>query len=147
MIYQESHFDPDAESFTGVKGIMQLTSLTAEELGIDNRIDPEQSIMGGVRYLRKLYDYFKDAKNPDRIYIALASYNVGKGHILDAQRIAKEKGFDPNSWSALRETLPLLRYKSYYRKSKYGYCRGTEPVRYVDRILLYYDILKREAIS
>lgn len=147
MIYQESHFDPEAESFTGVKGIMQITSKTAEQLGIKDRTDPRQAIMGGVRYLKKLYDYFDEAQNPDRLLIALASYNVGKGHIIDAQRIAKEKGMNPNSWSALKETLPLLRYRAYYKKSKYGYCRGTEPVRYVDRILIYYDILKREAIS
>ncbi len=147
MIYQESHFDPEAESFTGVKGLMQITSRTAQDLGINDRTDPKQSIMAGVRYLRKLYDYFDEAQNPDRLLIALASYNVGKGHIIDAQRIAKEKGMNPNSWSALKETLPLLRYRAYYKKSKYGYCRGTEPIRYVDRILIYYDILKREAIS
>lgn len=147
MIYQESHFDPNAVSFTGVKGLMQLTNKTAEELGIKNRSDPEQSIMGGVRYLARLYQSFKDAKNPDRMLITIASYNVGRGHILDAQELAKKKGLDPNSWAALQEVLPLLRYKTYYMKARYGYCRGTEPVRYVNRIITYYDILKRGAIT
>jgi membrane-bound lytic murein transglycosylase F len=90
MVYQESHFDPKATSCTGVEGIMQLTQDTAEHMGIDDHRDPEQSIMGGVKYLRKLYKDFREAKDPDRIYLALASYNVGKGHVLDAQKIAAE---------------------------------------------------------
>lgn len=147
VIYQESHFDPMARSFTGVEGIMQLTQDTAMDMEIEDRLDPHQSIMGGARYLKKLYERYKDAKDPDRILIALASYNVGHRHILDAQRLAEERNLNPNSWSALEQTLPLLRYSKYYNKVKYGYCRGTEPVRYVERIMTYFDILKREAIS
>jgi membrane-bound lytic murein transglycosylase F len=147
MVYQESHFDPKATSCTGVEGIMQLTQDTAEHMGIDDHRDPEQSIMGGVKYLRKLYKGFQEAKNPDRTYIALASYNVGRGHILDAQKIASEKGLDPNSWSSLEQVLPLLRYRKYYKNTQHGYCRGTEPVRFVNRIRTYYDILRREAVS
>ncbi len=147
VIYQESHFDPRARSYTGVKGLMQLTLDTASEMGVEDRRDPEQSIMGGVKYINKLYKKYDDAREPDRLLIALASYNVGRGHILDAQRIARESGFDPNSWSALEQTLPLLRYPKYYKNTRYGYCRGTEPVRYVKRILTYYDILKNEAIT
>ncbi|MCD6561049.1 MAG: membrane-bound lytic murein transglycosylase MltF [Deltaproteobacteria bacterium] len=146
MIYQESHFNPGAISFTGVRGIMQLTLDTAKEVGITNRLDPEQSIMGGTKYLKKLYTRFDKANEEDRLLISLASYNVGKGHILDAQKIAMQRNLDPNSWSSLKQILPLLRYSRYYKKSRYGYCRGTEPVRYVTRILTYYDILKREEI-
>ena len=147
MIYQESHFDPKARSSTGVEGIMQLTKTTAGEMGIKDRLDTQQSIMGGVKYLKKLYDRYQDIQDPDRMLIALASYNVGYGHILDARKIAKERNLNPNSWAALEQVLPLLRYRKYYKKTRYGYCRGTEPVRYVNRILTYYDILKREAIS
>jgi len=147
MVYQESHFNPRAKSFTGVRGMMQLTLETAKEIGIKNRLDPKQSIMGGVKYLKELYERYDGAKDPDRVLITLASYNVSHGHILDAQKIAKERNLDPNSWSSLEEILPLLRYRKYYRKTKNGYCRGTEAVRYVNRILTYYDILKREAIS
>ena len=147
VIYQESHFDPGARSFTGVEGIMQLTRNTAREVGIKDRNDPEQSIMGGVKYLKTLYEKYNEAMDPDRLLIALASYNVGRGHVLDAQGIAKERNLNPNSWAALEEILPLLRYPKHYKKTKYGYCRGTEPVRYVNRILTYYDILKREGIS
>ncbi|HBF43509.1 MAG TPA: membrane-bound lytic murein transglycosylase MltF [Desulfobacteraceae bacterium] len=147
VIYQESHFNPEAISFTGVEGIMQVTLGTATDMGIKDRRDPYQSIMGGARYLKKLYKKYSDAKDPDRLFIALASYNVGHRHILDAQTIAKERNLNPNSWSALEQTLPLLRYYKYYKITKYGYCRGTEPIRYVNRIITYYDILKREAIS
>ncbi|MFC1867198.1 membrane-bound lytic murein transglycosylase MltF [Thermodesulfobacteriota bacterium] len=146
MIYQESHFDPQATSFTGVKGIMQLTKVTAMELGIKNRHDPVQNIMGGVKYLRNLYNRFEDSQDPDRLLISLASYNVGRGHVLDAQSIAKERQMNPNSWPDLERILPLLRNPEYYKKTKYGYCRGTEPVRYVKRILTYYDILKMGAV-
>ena len=147
VIYQESHFDPMAKSFTGVEGIMQLTQDTAEEMGIEDRRDPEQSIRGGVKYLKRLYERYREAKDPDRMLIALASYNVGHGHILDAQDIARQMDLDPNSWSSLEGILPLLRNPKYYKKTRYGYARGTEPVRYVRRILTYYDILKRDAIS
>jgi len=147
IIYQESHFDPNAKSFTGVEGIMQLTRDTAEEMGIGDRRDPKQSIIGGVKYLRKLYKRYGEAKDPDRLLITLASYNVGHRHILDAQEIAREMNLNPQSWSSLEQVLPLLRYPKYYKKTRHGYARGTEPVRYVHRILTYYDILKREAIS
>ena len=147
MVYQESHFNPRARSFTGVRGIMQLTLDTAKDVGIENRLDPEQSITGGVKYLKRLYERYEDVKDPDRVLITLASYNVGRGHIVDAQKIAKEKDLDPYSWNSLQEVLPLLRYRKYYKKTKNGYCRGTEPVRYVNRIMTYYEILKREAIS
>jgi len=147
MIYQESHFDPQAVSFTGVSGIMQLTQETADEMGVTDRLDPRQSIMGGVKYLKALYDRYEEAEDPDRLYIALAGYNVGHGHILDAQEMARQKGLDPNTWTALEQILPLLRYPKYYKQTKHGYARGTEPVRYVIRILTYYDILKRRAIT
>jgi len=147
MVYQESHFDPDAISHTGVRGIMQLTEVTAKEMGVDDRREPSAAISGGVRYLKKLHKRFEKAQEPDRTLIALASYNVGYGHVRDAQKLAAEMGMNPGSWSALQQVLPLLRYPKYYKRTEHGYCRGTEPVRYVKRIRTYYDILKREAIS
>jgi membrane-bound lytic murein transglycosylase F len=147
MIYQESHFDPRARSYTGVRGLMQVTLDTAKEVGIESRLDPEQSILGGVKYLKKSYDKFEGVPEPDRLLMALASYNVGYRHVQDAQHIVKTQNNDPNSWTALKEALPLLCRRKYYKKSRSGYCRGREAVRYVDRIMTYYDILKREAIS
>jgi membrane-bound lytic murein transglycosylase F len=145
VVYQESHYNPRARSYTGVKGLMQVTLRTAREMGIENRLDPAQSIHAGVKYMRKMYERFDDIdRRRDRLLIALASYNVGYGHVRDAQTIARRKGLDPEKWSSLKKTLPLLRYKKYYTTVRYGYARGTEPVRYVERILTYYDILRKK---
>ncbi len=147
VIYQESHLDPRAMSNTGVRGLMQLTQTTAKEMGIKNRIDPVQSINGGVKYLKKLHDRYEDIQGFDRTLFTLAGYNVGPGHILDAMEIARQKGLDPNRWSSLEQTLPLLRQAKFYKDTTYGYCRGTEPIRFVRRVLTYYDIIKRDGIS
>ncbi|NVM23154.1 MAG: membrane-bound lytic murein transglycosylase MltF [Desulfobacterales bacterium] len=147
LLYQESQFDPWAKSFSGVRGLMQLTRPTAKEMGVKNRLDPNQSIMGGARYLRVLYDLYDGAPDSDRGLVALAAYNVGTGHIFDARRIASKMQLDPNKWASLEKTLPLLCQSKYYKRSKYGYCRGTEPVFHVQRVLTYYDILKRRALN
>ena len=147
LIYQESQFRPWAKSFSGVRGLMQLTLPTARDMGVKNRLDPHESIMGGTKYLKKLYDVYDKATDPDRTLIAVAAYNVGKGHIKDARKIAVDMQLDPNKWSSLEKTLPLLRQRKYYKKSQYGYCRGVEPVFQVRRVFTYYDILKRQAIQ
>jgi membrane-bound lytic murein transglycosylase F len=142
MIYQESHFDPQARSYTGVRGLMQLTRETAIEMGVEDRLDPEQSIKAGVKYLARLYGLFKDIEDQtQRLLFALTSYNVGYGHVRDAQKIAREKGHDPATWVSLREVLPLLSRPEYYRETRHGYARGEEPVNYVNNILIYYDIM------
>jgi membrane-bound lytic murein transglycosylase F len=146
-IYQESHFNPRARSHTGVRGLMQLTLDTAAEMGVDNRLDPEASIQGGVKYMAQLYDRFDDIAGRDRMLFTLASYNVGYGHVRDAQQIARDKGLPPDKWGSLKETLPLLRLRAYYGKTRHGYARGTEPVRFVTRILTYYDILRNQSRS
>jgi membrane-bound lytic murein transglycosylase F len=146
VIYQESHFNPRARSHRGVRGLMQLTQATAQEMGVTNRLDPYQSIMGGVGYLQRLYQRYDVAEGFDRMLITLAGYNVGPRHILSAQKIARERGLDPNKWPSLEQTLPLLCYEEYIQQSKHGYCRGTEPVRYVNRIRTYYDILRRQTL-
>lgn len=145
--YQESHFNPGAASPAGAYGLMQLTLATAKSLGVTSILDPRQNIHAGVRYLKKLYDHFDGAQDPDRLFIALAAYNVGQGHIYDARNIARRMNLDPNRWSSMSKVLPLLRYREYYTKAKYGYCRGTEPIQYIKRILLYYDVLKHQSIA
>jgi membrane-bound lytic murein transglycosylase F len=140
--YQESHWDPNAVSFTGVRGLMMLTQETAETLGVKSRVDPRQSIEGGVRYLAQIHERIgDDVPEPDRTYMALAAYNVGWGHLEDARMLAERLEKDPNSWQDVSGILPLLRQKKYYRNLPHGYARGTEPVRYVDRIKTYYGIL------
>lgn len=147
VVYQESHFNPRAESFTGVKGLMQVTLSTAQEVGISNRLDSRQSIKGGIKYLHKLYSRWEEIPGRDRMYFALASYNVGYGHVRDAQRLAEKRGLDAGEWSSLKQTLPLLSLKKYYQETKNGYARGSEPVRYIEHIQTYYDILKQKGIK
>jgi len=140
--YQESHWNRRARSPTGVRGIMMLTLNTAQEVGIESRLDPEQSIHGGARYLNQLRKRLPDSiEEPDRTWIALAAYNVGMGHIYDARRLTEDMGKNPDLWHDLKEVLPLLSQKKYYRKLKYGYARGSEPVRYVRHIRDYHDML------
>lgn len=141
--YQESHWNPLAKSPTGVRGMMMLTNATAKQLGVDTRTDPEQSIKGGAKYLRSLIDRMPvEMDEPDRTWIALASYNVGLGHVKDAQLITELRGGNPYKWEDLKESLPLLRQKKWYKNTRYGYARGLEPVRYVENIRSYYDILR-----
>jgi membrane-bound lytic murein transglycosylase F len=147
QIYQESHLNPRAKSPAGAKGLMQLLSSTARSLGVKDIYNPVENINAGVQHLKKLYDLFDGADGTDRLLISLAAYNVGQGHIGDARRLAVKMNLDPNSWESLAKTLPLLRLRKYYKNSKYGYCRGTEPVRYIKQILIYYDILKRRGIE
>ncbi|MBW2318765.1 MAG: transglycosylase SLT domain-containing protein, partial [Deltaproteobacteria bacterium] len=147
VAYQESHLNPRAKSYKGVRGLMQLTLTTAKEMEIDSRLDPEQSIEGGIKYLSKIYKRFDKIEGLDRMLFTLASYNIGYGHVRDAQKLALQKDLDTHKWASLKKTLPMLRQKKYYKKTKYGYCRGTEPVRYVNRVLTYYDILKRKALE
>ncbi len=142
MSYQESHWDPTARSYTGVRGMMMLTQPTARQMGVKSRLDPEQSIRGGAKYLKRLIAKIPARiPNPDRKWFALASYNIGWGHLEDARIITQRHGGDPDRWIDVKEYLPLLQQRKYYKKTKYGYARGDEPVRYVENIRGYYDTL------
>ncbi|MFB6260923.1 MAG: membrane-bound lytic murein transglycosylase MltF, partial [Thiohalorhabdaceae bacterium] len=142
--YQESHWEPLAQSPTGVRGMMMLTRTTASSLGIQNRLNVRNSIRGGAEYLARMWERLPLSVNePDRTWIALAAYNVGMGHIRDARRLAEREGLDPDSWNALKHMLPRLSQPQYYKTLPYGYARGKEPVKYVMRIRQYYQILAR----
>lgn len=142
VAYQESHWNPDARSFTGVRGFMQLTQETAEHLGVEDRSDPEQSIWGGVKYLKMLLDRQpKDLPWRDRMSLALATYNVGPAHMEDAQALALRLGKNPYSWRDLQTILPLLSEASYIEYFKYGKARGQEPVDFVHRVFAYLDLM------
>ena len=146
--YQESHWNPNATSHTGVRGMMMLTNNTAKLLGVKNRIDVKQSIYGGAKYLRVIEAKLPpEIKGKNRWAFTLASYNVGYGHILDAQELARKLNRDPYSWIAMKEVLPLLTQKKYFRKLKYGYARGNEPVKYVDAIQNYFDIIQKREVK
>lgn len=140
--YQESHWRPRARSHTGVRGMMMLTLNTAHHMGIQNRLDPEQSIKGGAAYLRRLLSLIPDSIHDDeKIWFALAAYNMGFGHMLDARRITKLQGADPNNWADVKERLPQLMQKKWYRQTQYGYARGSEAYNYVNNIRQYYQSL------
>lgn len=142
LSYQESHWNPKAVSFTGVRGIMMLTQDTAKTLGLANRLDVEGGIFAGTRYLALLRDQIgEEVAEPDRTLMALAAYNIGLGHLRDARRLAREMGKPDHTWRSLRDVLPLLQQRLYYQKLPHGYARGTEAVQYVDRIRTYHRVL------
>lgn len=142
--YQESHWDPEAVSPTGVRGIMMLTLNTASAVGVDNRLDPKQSIFGGARYFAQQLERLPDdIQEPHRAWMALAAYNVGYGHLQDARRLARQRGYDPDDWRVVRDHLPLLSQRQWYQQTRHGYARGWEPVHYVRNIRQYYQLLQR----
>ncbi|MFV1873041.1 MAG: membrane-bound lytic murein transglycosylase MltF [Oleiphilus sp.] len=142
MGYQESHWRPRAVSPTGVRGLMMLTRTTAKEMGIKNRLDPEASIKGGIAYFAKMKARIPEQiLEPDRTWMAMAAYNVGYGHLEDARILTEKGGKDPNKWVDVKNFLPLLQKKKYYKQTRYGYARGNEPVIYVQNIRRYYDVL------
>jgi peptidoglycan lytic transglycosylase F len=141
--YQESHWNEKARSRTGVRGLMMLTQDTAKRVGVDDRLDPEQSVLGGAKYLSILKESLPEQiQEPDRSWMTLAAYNVGLGHLEDARIITESHGDDPNLWVDVKKHLPKLSDEKWYKKTKYGYARGHEPVEFVRRIRLYYDILR-----
>ncbi|WP_406731765.1 membrane-bound lytic murein transglycosylase MltF [Vibrio scophthalmi] len=140
LAYQESHWNPMAKSPTGVRGMMMLTLPTAKSVGVTNRLDPEQSVKGGVEYLRRMVARIPDSiEQHEKIWFALASYNVGYGHVMDARRLTKKQGGNPDQWSDVKERLPLLRQAKYHRQTRYGYARGDEAKNYVENIRRYYQ--------
>lgn len=140
--YQESMWQPEVTSKTGVRGLMMLTQRTAQAMGVSNRLDPVQSIRGGAKYFMHVKEQLDDSiKEPDRTWFALAAYNVGGGHLDDARKLAEREGLNPNKWLDVKKMLPRLSQKKWYSKTKYGYARGGEPVHFVANIRRYYDIL------
>lgn len=137
--WQESHWDPQATSPTGVRGMMMLTRNTAQSLGLTDRTDAEQSLDGGMRYLQDMMAKVPDSIPKDeRIWFALAAYNMGYAHMLDAMTLTKKQKGNPNSWSDVKLRLPLLSQKPYYSRLKYGYARGHEAYAYVENIRKYH---------
>jgi membrane-bound lytic murein transglycosylase F len=140
--YQESHWNPRAKSPTGVRGIMMLTLPVARSLGVKSRLNAKQNIYAGAKFINRMEGIVEHVAEPDRNWLALAAYNIGRGHFRDAQTLAKTLGKDPDQWSDMKDVLPLLSEKKYYRSLSYGYARGNEPVTYVTRIRNYEKLLR-----
>ncbi len=152
QMYQESRFNPEAESFAGARGLMQLMPRTAKSVGIQDIDDPDSNIKAGVRYLDWLRDRFKEEMPlSEKTWFILASYNAGHGHVSDAQRLARQKGWDHNRWfNHTEKAMLLLSQKNYYQKARYGYVDGNEPVNYVWNIrnrFEAYTTLTRETVA
>ncbi len=140
--YQESLWIERAKSPTGVRGLMMLTQNTAKQMKVTNRLDAAESIRGGAKYIAKILKRVPEQiPEPDRTWFALAAYNVGPGHVEDARIITKTREGDPNRWIDVKENLPLLARKKWYKSTRYGYARGWEPVKYVENIRKYYEYL------
>ena len=146
QMYQESRFNPKAKSAAGAQGLMQVLPRTAKELGIQDLTKPEQSIDAGVQYMNWTRDRFsEEMPTQERLFFALAAYNAGFGHVKDAQRLARQMSLDPDKWfDNVEKAMLLLQQPAYYKKARFGYCRGSEPVNYVreiyQRYLSYIDM-------
>ncbi|MEK7705300.1 MAG: transglycosylase SLT domain-containing protein [Myxococcota bacterium] len=141
QMYEESRFDPKARSWVGAIGLLQLMPRTAAELGVGDVRHPETNIHAGTKYLARLLSK-TDASLPmrQRVRFALAGYNAGMGHVEDARRLARRLKLDPDRWFGnVEKTIQLLEHPRYYRRARYGYCRGREPAAYVSRIQSKYD--------
>ncbi len=144
VAYQESQWDPKAVSPTGVRGIMMLTADTADRLGVKDRLDPRESILGGARYLRLLLDMIPaSVAEPDRTWMALAAYNLGPGHFAAALRLTRQLGLNPDAWIDVKDVLPKLAQRRYASMLGYGYARGGEARAFAENVRIYYDILSR----
>jgi membrane-bound lytic murein transglycosylase F len=142
--YQESHWDADATSPTGVRGLMMLTEETADRLQIKNRLDPRESIVGGARYFALVKESMvARIAEPDRTFLALAAYNQGVGHLEDARILAQRAKMSPDKWQDVRQVLPQLAEPDVFTTLGHGYARGFEAVQFVDNVRNYYDILDR----
>ncbi|HLA39052.1 MAG TPA: membrane-bound lytic murein transglycosylase MltF [Candidatus Glassbacteria bacterium] len=140
--YQESFWNPEATSPTGVRGMMMLTEETANHLGVTDRLDAAQGIDGGARYLQSLITRMPPGvTEPDRLWMALAAYNIGINHLEDARILTQKQGRDPNKWNDVKNYLPWLADEAWHSKTKFGYARGMEPVLLVNRVRTYYDVL------
>ncbi|MCB0429888.1 MAG: transglycosylase SLT domain-containing protein [Flavobacteriales bacterium] len=144
QIYQESHFNPEARSWAGAYGLTQLMPGTARQMGFDTITTASQSIEAGVKLIEKLDNYWQTyvEDKDERIKFILASYNVGLGHVVDARQLAIKNHYNPNVWFGQVDKFLILKSQPKYFKDpvvKYGYCRGDEPVKYVQDILNRYE--------
>jgi membrane-bound lytic murein transglycosylase F len=147
QMYQESRFKPDARSWAGAQGLLQLMPATARQYGVHNSLDPADNVQGAVKFLAWLDRYWRERipdENERRKFI-LASYNCGAGHVDDAQRLTEKNGGDPLSWNDVSYWLLQLSSQQYTNDPvvKFGFCRGIEPVNYVSFILERFEHYKQ----
>ncbi|MDO5769565.1 MAG: transglycosylase SLT domain-containing protein [Psychrobacter sp.] len=137
MGYQESHLNAKAVSPTGVQGLMMLTNSTAKAMGVSDRVDPTQSISGGARYLELMKESFADVPQVDRLWFALAGYNMGPNAVKQIQATLKKDGKDPNSWANVYAYLS----DHASTNSRYVQC-----MHYVSNIRSYLETIKTQSV-
>ncbi len=145
IAWRESHWNPNARSHTGVRGMMMLTQASAREAGISNRLDAAQSIRGGARYFARLVRRLPpQITGEERYWFALAAYNMGYGHLMDARMLAARRGLDPNRWRSVRAVLDDLEDPQVYKTLPSGYGHGRQARHYVAAVRNFYDILRQK---
>ena len=141
LAYAESNFNPDVVSWAGARGLMQLMPATARVMGIPKgkEQDPEESIKGGVKYIARLQELFRNVPDEDeRVKFVLAAYNAGAGHVTDAMALAKKYGRNPYRWEHHVDHYILLKSNEEYYQDpvcKNGYFRGTETYNFVRDVI------------
>lgn len=143
VIFQESQYDTSAQSWTGAQGLMQLLRETAAKFEDGNLSDPSFNIYAGFSYLSELQNYWtpKITDKNEALKFALASYNIGLSHVLDATRLAEKFGLDPTIWNNNVELMLKNKAEEKYYNDEvvyYGYCKGSEPVFYVKQVVERY---------
>jgi len=138
--YQESKWNNNAVSPTGVKGLMMLTKSTATMLGV-NRLNPAESILGASKYITQLSKKYIKYDKDTMMSMTLGAYNVGPGHISDIIKIAIKDNVNIENWLTLKKYLLKLHKKQFYKNMEYGYARGWEAVQYIENVKQYYDII------
>ncbi|HEX8558182.1 MAG TPA: transporter substrate-binding domain-containing protein [Pyrinomonadaceae bacterium] len=151
QMYQESRFKPDAKSWAGACGLLQLMPGTARQVGVTDAFDPEDNVRGAVRYIRWLNEFWDErvVDEGERLKFILASYNAGPGHVEDAQRLTQKYGGDPLRWEHVSYWLLQKSTQQYSNDEvvKFGFCRGLEPVNYVEHILRRYAHYKEFVVA
>jgi len=135
VMAQESHFNPNARSWAGAVGLMQIIPRFSRVEDEALLYDPEINIREGVRYLQKHLNRYTHLDSLNRYSMALANYNVGMGHIADARHLAAQLGNDPDEWEYVADALLRLMHHKYYQHARYGFKRGVETVNYVEDIM------------
>jgi transglycosylase-like protein with SLT domain len=148
LIFEESRFNPDSRSAMGAVGLMQVRPIAAEAVGAEGFKAPDENVRTGLRYLRYLDRMFQAARGRDRLGLVLAAYNMGPGHVRDAQVLARRFGYDPNRWdNEMDQVLPLLEHPRLYTQVANGFAKGRDTVGYVQRTLERYRRYQRAMLD